>query len=39
MRDNIFVPFSDNEDFVDFMDNDGNIAQMSQGEMIDMTPE
>ena len=25
-RDNIFVPFSDNEDFAHFMDNDGDLA-------------
>ena len=30
-RDNIFVPFSDNEDFAHFTDNDGDIAQMSEG--------
>ena len=38
-RDNTFAPFSDNEDFAHFMDNDGDIAQMSEGGTIDMTPE
>ena len=37
-RDNIFVPFSDNEDFTCFMENDDDIAQMSEGGTIDMTP-
>ena len=39
MRDNLFVPFSDNEDFTDFMDSDDGIAQISQEGMIHMTPE
>ena len=37
-RDNIFVPFSDNEDFTHFVDNDDDIAQMSEGGTIDMKP-
>ena len=37
--DNIFVPFSDNEDSAHFTDSDGDIAQMSEREAIDMTPE
>ena len=38
-RDNIFVPFSDNEDLAHFTDNDGDIAQMSEWGTIDMMPE
>ena len=38
-RDNIFVPFSDNEDSAHFTDNGGDIAQMSEGETIDITAE
>ena len=38
-RDNIFVPFSDNEDSAHFTDNGGYIAQMSEGETIDITTE
>ena len=38
-RDNIFAPFSDNEDSAHFTDNGGDIAQMSGGETIDITTE
>ena len=38
-RDKIFVYFSDNEDSAHFTDNDGDIAQMSEGETIDISPE
>ena len=38
-RDNIFIPFSDNEDSAHFTDNGGDIAQMCGGETIDITTE
>ena len=38
-RDNIFVPFSDNEDSTHFTGNGGDLAQMSGGETIDITTE